>query len=65
VLVLACRLVDPRNAHVAMQPDDFGAEQDGFGEQFSIRRQRNVQTRTHQIGFKRAVNAGCAITAAR
>jgi hypothetical protein len=50
---------------VAMQPDDFGAEQDGFGEQFSIRRQRNVQTRTHQIGFKARRERRVAITAAR
>ena len=32
-----------------MQPDHFGAERDGFGEQLRIGRQRNAQAGTDEI----------------
>ena len=37
---------------VAMQPDDFAPERDGFVEQRLVRRQRNAQARPDEIGAK-------------
>ena len=35
-----------------MQPDHLGAELDRFSEQFCVRRQRNMQAGTHEIGLE-------------